>query len=217
MSGSQHVLDELSDYIDGESRDPDRIARHLQFCPECARRHLELRKLSAHLRALPGPEVHPAFATRVLATLAESPAPAPWFPLAFPRFAAAAIMTLLVGAGLWFARPDAPPKTTAPALNVAWRDDARVVEALAALLDTGAPVDLFGPSDDPSALEEMSEEDEFAWIPVDSILEVLADAAGTDDFVNPFEHDDLPGLLEIVVDETAPLPGGPVENLENEV
>ncbi len=46
MKKSLHVLDELSAYIDGESRDPEFIARHLQSCPECARRHVELLKLS---------------------------------------------------------------------------------------------------------------------------------------------------------------------------
>lgn len=217
MSGSHHVLDELSSYIDGESRDPERIARHLQSCPDCARRLVELRKLSAHLRALPEPEVHPAFATRVMASLAESPAPSPWFHLDFPRFAAAAMATLVFGAGLWFARPDAPSNQTTPTLNAAWQDDAQVVEALAALLDSGAPVDLFGPADDPSALAPEEDGEDFAEVPVDSILEVLADGAGTDEFVNPFEHDDLPGLVEVMVDEAAPLPAGLSEILENEV
>jgi hypothetical protein len=70
---SEHVLGDLSAYIDGESTDPEGIARHLQQCPSCARRYMELSRLSSHLRALRGPEVHPAFSTRVMAAIAEAP------------------------------------------------------------------------------------------------------------------------------------------------
>ncbi len=67
-----HVLDELSAYLDGEARDPERITRHLQQCPACARRHIELSKVSSHVKALSPPEVNPAFATRVLAAIART-------------------------------------------------------------------------------------------------------------------------------------------------
>jgi len=67
-----HVIDELSAYIDGEAQCPERIARHLQQCADCARRHMELSKMSAHLKALPPTEPHPAFLTRVMAGVSET-------------------------------------------------------------------------------------------------------------------------------------------------
>lgn len=61
-----HVLEELSAFIDGEADRPEGIARHLQHCEECARRHMELLRLSAHLKALPGPDPQDDFVVRVL-------------------------------------------------------------------------------------------------------------------------------------------------------
>lgn len=67
MPGGHISLKELSAYADGEARRPDDIARHLQQCAECARRHMELAKLSANVQALTPPHVSPALLTRVLA------------------------------------------------------------------------------------------------------------------------------------------------------
>lgn len=63
--------DELSAYLDGEAKDPERIRRLLAEDPEAAARHAQLAKLSEHLRALPEPEVRPEFLTRVMAHVRE--------------------------------------------------------------------------------------------------------------------------------------------------
>ena len=68
--------EELSAYLDGEAHDAGEIARLLQHDANLARHYAELSSLSAHLKRLPAPEVHPAFATRVLAGARESSAPA---------------------------------------------------------------------------------------------------------------------------------------------
>ena len=104
---------ELSAYLDGESGDADKMAALIQQDSAAARQYLEMAKLSAHLRALPAPDVHPAFATRVLAHIREE-APAPrrsrrWAWTA-GLFAAAAIVALVVF-------PTRSPQGLAPADN----------------------------------------------------------------------------------------------------
>ncbi|MCC6699163.1 MAG: hypothetical protein IT365_26295 [Candidatus Hydrogenedentes bacterium] len=67
----ERLNEELSAYLDGEARDAAGVERLLQSDPKAARRYAELARLSSHLKNLPGPEVHPAFATRVLASARE--------------------------------------------------------------------------------------------------------------------------------------------------
>lgn len=62
---------ELSAYLDGESADGERIGRLIQKDSRVARRYMELRKLSSHLKALPETEPHPAFVTRVMGGVQE--------------------------------------------------------------------------------------------------------------------------------------------------
>jgi len=109
----RRLYEELSAYLDGESGDADKMAALLQNDSAAARQYLEMAKLSAHLRALPAPDVHPAFATRVLAHIREG-APAPrrsrrWAWTA-GLFAAAALVALVVF-------PTRAPQAPAPADN----------------------------------------------------------------------------------------------------
>ena len=67
----ERLNEELSAYLDGEARDSAGVARLLQSDPKAARRYEELARLSSHLKSLSAPEVHPAFATRVLASARE--------------------------------------------------------------------------------------------------------------------------------------------------
>ena len=215
MNPAPHVLHELSEYLDGESRDPERIARHLQSCPECARRQVELLKLSGHLKALRGPEVHPAFVTRVMAHTAETPRTRAWFPRMTPRIAAVLCIAGLATASAWRWIPDTPgdapaPDALTPKFNVAWQDDAQVVEALGRLLDNGAPVDLFGDLDEPADAEE-------AAVALDSILESLAEASPDEDFVDPFDREDLTGLMDSLAGEDVQLLSDLLETHGNEV
>ena len=198
MNHTPHVLHEISEYLDGECRDPERIARHLQSCPACARRHVELLKLSGHIRALRGPETHPGFVTRVMAHATEITPTRDWFPRFSPRVAAVLCVVGLAAAGPWRWAPSTPtiavPATVSPRVNVAWQDDARVVEALGRLMDVGAPTDLFGDLDEATDFDEPA-------VALDSILESLADDSVEDGFVDPFGQDELSGLMDSVEDE----------------
>lgn len=197
MNHAPHVLHELSEYLDGECRDPGRIARHLQSCPDCARRHVELLKLSSHVQALRGPESHPAFVTRVMAHALETAPKRAWFPRLTPRVAAAFCVAVLAVAGTWRLTPREPsasaPPTVSPRVNVAWQDDAQVVEALGRLMDVGAPTDLFGD------LEE-AEFDE-APVALDAMLESLADESVADGLDDPFGQGELSGLTDSLEEE----------------
>lgn len=69
----KHIThEELSAYLDGEAKRPEVLAAHLQECAECARRHMDLARLSNHMKSLPACDVSPAFATRVVAHAAET-------------------------------------------------------------------------------------------------------------------------------------------------
>jgi len=68
----KRLNEELSAYVDDECEHAERIGRLVQTDERAARRYTELCKLSAHLKSLPAPEVHPAFATRVLAQARET-------------------------------------------------------------------------------------------------------------------------------------------------
>ena len=109
-----HVLHELSAYLDGECPDPERVARHLDACPDCAARHRELEALSAGLRGLAPPEVHPAFVTRVLGAI-EAPAAGPRRWRAFRLggvFAAMAGLAVVVVGAFYLSGPTVPPGST---------------------------------------------------------------------------------------------------------
>lgn len=70
----------LSAYLDGESDDPEGMARHLAQSAEAKAQLAALESLSQQVRSLPKPDVSPAFATRVIAHVAQSQRPAHgWF------------------------------------------------------------------------------------------------------------------------------------------
>lgn len=141
----RHVINELSAYIDGEASDPARIARHLQGCPECARRHIELLKLSAHLRRMPLPDVRPEFATRVMARIAEQEgAPAPFRGRRIAdAMAVAALVALCVTLfSLWLRQDRETPPAQLVARSIALRDADAVVGAFVELFDEGVDEEL---------------------------------------------------------------------------
>lgn len=214
MKKSPHVVEELSAYMDGESRDPEYIARHLQSCPECARHHVQLLKLSGHLQALRGPDVHPAFVTRVVAHTADIPRARVWFPQFSTRWAAAFLVLGLIATGAWTWRPDsavpAQPEHAVQRVNVAFQDDAQVVEALGRLMDAGIPVDLFGDLDEPSEGEEPD-------VALESVLESLADASSEDEYTDPFAHNDLDGMMDAFAGEDVEILNNLLETDGNEV
>jgi anti-sigma factor RsiW len=97
-------IEELSAYVDGESKQPGRVAEHLARCPECTQRRRELVALSTRLRSLPEPDVNPAFVTRVLARASEtSQEPKVRWLWTWPRIALAGGMAAIVAFGAFFA------------------------------------------------------------------------------------------------------------------
>lgn len=60
------TTEDVSAFLDGEHDRPEDVRKHLQQCAECARRHVALQKVSAHVKALPECEVSHGFAARVM-------------------------------------------------------------------------------------------------------------------------------------------------------
>ncbi len=92
---------ELSVYADGESREPTTVEAHLSACRTCQNALAAITKISHALSDLPAPDIHPAFARRILATLEEETAPRyarsmPWG----LTFAGVAAMGLLVAGAI---------------------------------------------------------------------------------------------------------------------
>ncbi len=92
---------ELSAYLDGEACPLNDIEQLLREEPEAARYVAELKQLSARLHTLPAPEIHPAFATRVMARVKNERMEhrRPWARVWLP-VAAAAVFLLMAG-GYW--------------------------------------------------------------------------------------------------------------------
>lgn len=154
-----HVLDELSAYIDGEAAHPERIARHLQHCTECAQRHMALLRLSAHVQALPAPPENPDLLGRVLAEVGRvraadearptvTPFASRWSVRAGLTVAAAAAL-LLAGGLTWrsFDTVETPVPVAQGVTEPPYLQDDAVVSQLAALLDQGVDMALFEPVD----------------------------------------------------------------------
>jgi hypothetical protein len=192
-----HVIEELSAYIDGEAKDPQRIARHLQHCEACARRHMELLRLAAHVQALSPPEVRPEFLTRVMAHVAEQEYAPSSRRFAFGgwRFALACA-TLVIGglAGLAYHglnRTESPDAAqTLVAESKIYDNEDVVVDRFEHLMDQGA---------DLSYLEESATvyPDDGDPVPVDELFDVLADAAADDSYAEAGDGgDDIEDMLD---------------------
>jgi len=65
------VREDISAYLDGEAKDAQSVARLIAESEDASKEHLAFAELSARLRNLDAPEVHPAFATRIVATIQE--------------------------------------------------------------------------------------------------------------------------------------------------
>jgi hypothetical protein len=122
----------------------------------------------------------------------------------------------LVAAGTWSWLPEsttpARPDTPVQRVNVAWQDDAQVVEALGRLMDAGIPVDLFGDVDEASASD--SEEPDVA---LEYVLESLADASSEEDYMDPFAHHDLDGMMDAFAGEDVEFLNGLLQTDGSEV
>jgi predicted anti-sigma-YlaC factor YlaD len=69
---SKHIkTDELSAYLDGEAENSKTVEYHLDTCEACSDKLESMRSLSNQFQNFSEPEIHPAFAQRVLASIAE--------------------------------------------------------------------------------------------------------------------------------------------------
>ena len=173
-------VEELSAYIDGESKHPEKVRQQIQQSEEIARQHMALAKVSAHVRALPEPEVRSGFANRVIASLETSTSrPAlRWRLPAATSFAAVAAMIAFVAiVGLGNNDVVAPVETVAslPGVvdsGVVSFDEERALIAelerrLAANPDSEVVQQSSGFYDKPEPVEALSEDILLALAPAD--------------------------------------------------
>lgn len=209
-----HVLDELSAYIDGESPDPQRIARHLQSCPACARRHVELSKLAHHVQAVRGPDVSPDFSARIVAALEETrPFPRWYQPFLFQRVVStgwALAAVLLVAGSAYVVIQHVESQSTTPSAHkaspVATEPDP---EAIARILDAGM---WEGPFEE----EDGEGGDLVEAFSVDMLMDALAVNAGEADVDGWYEEDDLVTVLEVLAQEDVQVLSELAQNLWDE-
>ena len=192
----KHMLEELSAYIDGESTRPGYIERHLQQCPGCARRHMQLQKMTTHLRALPPAEARPEFATRVIARLSEERAHN-WFGLSRPVAATLAVL-LVLAVGLLAGnhhRNDRDAHRFIQASAV-WNDDEKLVAEFSRLMEAGEDLTLFTGAGAPDPINASD-------VTVDEVMVSLADKVLEETGTAPdYGEDDLDAVLGTLTPET---------------
>jgi len=210
----EHVLDDLSAYLDGENADPARLARHLGACARCARRFEEIKTLSTRLRELPGPEVGPEFAVRVLDAVERAPLsqrPGERMRFGISLAAAVAAMALLVIAGWSVYRSMAPPLTTRGYLAaLAVGNQTALLETLGQVLDGnqgGAvweavePFSGWSAADEPTGdewLEVLANDEWFA-----AMAETLDEDADVDALLATLEENEVWTLKELLEENAA--------------
>lgn len=91
------TFEDISAFVDGEHARPDEVRKHLQQCAACAREHVAVQKLSAHVKALPECEVTHGFTARVMRAVdapraARKPARRLWIPIGAGLAAALAVV-----------------------------------------------------------------------------------------------------------------------------
>ncbi|MFM1921752.1 MAG: hypothetical protein RLZZ303_3386 [Candidatus Hydrogenedentota bacterium] len=143
MNLNEKELERISAALDGEGADSGSAPG------EAAGRQASYARLGDMLRSLPDPEVHPAFATRVLAHAREENARrSVWLPW---RWLAPAAGLLAVAALAFVLIPDAqepgtvssPPEGMSIALREDWTNEEVVVEAMEELIDQGHVLELY--------------------------------------------------------------------------
>lgn len=181
----RHVTNQLSAYIDGEARHPERIAAHLDRCEACEREYQELLTLSASMKALPRPDVRPEFATRVMAHVRETtrrPARVaqPWLSIGL----ALAVIALILGAGWLVQSTDSTGSRNRP---FATSDSSALTSAPSPSADDGSLFEFVWPLEDPAA---------FGLWPPESI-EPIAQDEWTTPLVEAWgPHEDLDTMLQ---------------------
>lgn len=205
----KRISEELSAYIDGEAEDSETTRRRIQQDAAYAKRHMELCKLSSHLKTLSPPEVQPAFLARVMAQVQHSgpPVPHPLRRYAISVAGAAAVILIVVGFIVYSQLPITP--ISGPAIveqRGAPRESAGTSEATRALrqLQEGLAGGNYVEAAD--AAQYLASEDYFDVYSED-ILPVLASTEWFQSVARSFEaQEDLDRLIETLnVKETSVL------------
>ncbi len=99
----RRLFETISAYIDGESDKPREVERLIETDAEAARLHRELSWMSMSMQALPAPEVHPAFATRIVAHVREQAVAdaAPAWRFVFPKLLGGLAAVVAIGFAVW--------------------------------------------------------------------------------------------------------------------
>lgn len=107
----KRVRENISAYLDGEAQDAPAIARLIAGSEDAAKEHSAFAELSARIRSLNEPDIHPAFAGRVVAAIEEQRdrRRAPW---RLPLGLTAAALALI--AAIVSVQTAQRPTTTAP-------------------------------------------------------------------------------------------------------
>ena len=143
MNLNEKDLERISAALDGEDADSGSAPG------EAAGRQASYARLGELLRSLPEPEVHPAFATWVLAHAREEKTRRPvWLSW---RWLVPASGLLAMGALALMVLPDtqepaavsSAPESTAIALREDWTNEEVVVEAMEELIDQGHALELY--------------------------------------------------------------------------
>ncbi len=177
---TEHVIDQLSAFLDGEAEDPEAVAAHLRRCAVCQRHYLELRAMALTLHKLPAPDVAPAFTTRIMANVREAAPPRGWHAPVAIAWSGAAVAALIVAAVV--TNTLRPPATTAPPAVSLAEIEERLWNELASRAETGdietalAAYDADGALSGDDLLAMLAEEDWFDEL----VEEVYATAESAD-------------------------------------
>lgn len=99
----QKMFETISAYIDGESNAPHEVARLVETDAEAARLYRELSRISSSMQTLPAADVHPAFATRVVAHVREHVAAdaAPVWRFVLPKVLGGLAAVVAIAIAVW--------------------------------------------------------------------------------------------------------------------
>lgn len=164
MNNEEKWMEELSAYLDGEAADKKTVEQFLQRDPALARRVEDYTRMGALLRSMPDPDVHPAFATRVVAHALEAGPARPalrWWQVLMPAAAVAAVMLYVFAVQLQNNAAPATQPSTQVAATIApddpiiprndWTNEESVVGAMETLIDQGVTFEVYGTEVAPEA------------------------------------------------------------------
>lgn len=143
MNLNEKDLERISAALDGED------AGAASKAGDAVERQASYARLGELLRSLPEPEVHPAFATRVLAHAREENTGRSirfswrWLAPVSGLLAVAALALMLTPDTQEPGAVSSPPKSTAIALRLDWTNEEVVVEAMEELIDQGHVLELY--------------------------------------------------------------------------